>query len=283
MREIRGDLRMVREPISPELALIDPALAFRATEEALPTMISHESTNGSLPATNGSADALADNQVSVEALLFKSGAISADQLGELVRDSVLTQRPVVAIALERGLTTAEALAALQPNGAVAAARAGAPEAPPASPSTPPAAMFQAVPAPAVPTPTLQPIAAELEFAPSVLHPAPLASLDERVQAAVANAAQTDPLTATQPREEPTVAGQATSVEAAPQASFALFVRLQNGEKLAVDSTETFEDAVEQAKSLAGRFSRAGEWPLIAGRCIRPECVVSIDIERALEG
>lgn len=66
------------------------------------------------------------------------------------------------------------------------------------------------------------------------------------------------------------------------ATFGVLVRLQTGEQLAVQSASSFEDAVEQAQSLAGRFSRAGEWPFIAGRCIRPEAVVSIDIERSLE-
>ncbi len=270
------------------------------------------STNGHPPTLNGSVGGAVEHSTpSVESLLFSTGAISADQLGEIVRESVLTQRPVAAIALERGLTTPEALAALS----AAAENVAAPEQP-GDPGEPSPGTVQ-LPAPealaVVPTAVAE---ASAPFVEAVPEPAPIAaaevaaapvvapdfglavplpalasreSLDERVQAVVALAAHEAPavpvpLAPVAPAPEPApVALQPEAGVIAAPASFTILVRLQTGEQVPVEAAATFEHAAELARSLAGQFASADAWPLLGGRCIRPEAVVSIDITRALEG
>ncbi|HLY24033.1 MAG TPA: hypothetical protein VKT83_16325, partial [bacterium] len=95
--------------ISPELALIDPRLATQP-RKVDPMIAPFDSEDGTPPGPNGSPPR-PDTQdpPSIEGLLFAAGAISADQLGEVVRDAVLNQRPVSAVALERGFVTKEVL------------------------------------------------------------------------------------------------------------------------------------------------------------------------------
>jgi hypothetical protein len=296
---------MSRDHISPELALVDPTLAFRDTKEACPKMDPLDPTHMTLPTTNGSAGAAVESTPapSVEALLFKSGAISADQLGELVRDAVLTQRPVAAIALERGLATTEMLAALQ-------ARAGldvsAPSqvgevspAPHEAVSTEPAVVAPA-PLPELadivvspldtgtvaPASEPQELVAESESTTALPRLEPVESLEERVRAAVMRAAQAPPSPAAPvaPDQGPeTVALREAAPTPAATAVFAVLVRLQTGERLTAGTTGTLESAVEIARSLAEQLAEGDAWPLIAGRCIRPDHVVSVDIEQTLDG
>src|SRR5438552_2236095 len=82
---------MLEQPISPELAMIDPLDARREAGTAGPSAMAEASS------------------MSVEALLFQAGLITADQLGELVRDSVVLNRPAAEVALERGLVSSAAL------------------------------------------------------------------------------------------------------------------------------------------------------------------------------
>ena len=122
-------------------------------------------------------------------------------------------------------------------------------------------------------------------AASVPQPRDDLSLDDRVRVAVANAA--DGTLLSQPSPPSAVLEAAEAAPSAPipalAPAFAVVVRLVSGERLAVDAAESLESAAQLARSLAGRFSQAGDWPLVGGRFIRPEAVVSIDIERGLEG
>jgi len=287
------------------------------------------------PGANGSP---AQSPPSVEALLFGAGAISADQLGELVRDAVLSERPVAALALERGFANAEMLKTLFANAGVDVSLAeivGEEAAPvevaapaPLEPVAPPLAQPPLDSAPVqvpVPSPVVrasEPVASAIEHPeafdppapsgfepPAVIHLAPRTtaaessapappvapavpppvvlappivpsvSLDERVRAAVARAAE-----GASPEPLPAAAEEAVRPEPAEAgAAFSVLVRLQSGEQVAVDKVGSFERAADLARTLAGRFATAGEWPFVAGRCIRPDAVVSIDVERALEG
>jgi hypothetical protein len=159
--------------------------------------------------TNGAGPA--ENVPPLETLLYEAGLITPDQLGELVRDSVVLRRPVATVAVERGWVSPEAIQVL---------------------------LAQA-------------------FA-------------ERVDD---SAAETWGHVSHQPPPD-----------ASPQAvpAYALVLRLQNGERVIVDRAVTFECAAEMGRALATRFATEAEWPLVAGRFIRPEVVVSVDIERPLE-
>jgi hypothetical protein len=364
------------EPISPELALIDLTLAGRDIKEAWPMIDPLDLRNSPARGVSSTGAEAGGEQPSVEALLFNAGVISADQLGDLVRDAVLTQRPVAAVALERGLATPDLLETLLARAGVDIPRpetptattpssrinsplteatvsaedlgsalspvvtaATAPQSPTAPliealqlpPPPPPVALrepdtqpvdVEVQPSPASPVisgdapqataeqvatpmplpepvaldqqpvePPVQPAAEwtqppdpQMMAPPSAPPTAPAPSIHLLVRAAVDEAARSAPMgsPAAPLPSQPQTATAPTPAGATVEPRFAVLVRLNSGEQLSVEAAATFESATQLARSIAGRFSRAGEWPLIGGRCIRPEAVVSVDIERALE-
>ena len=262
--------------------------------------------------------------MSVEALLFQAGLITADQLGELVRDSVVLNRPAAEVALERGLVSSAALqevlakasapapdslpfplpvetlplhalpeveAPLEPEVVAAVQPVVVPELPlqPVSPFSPEAleALLAAAPIadavrieaalPEAPAEPAMPAFVAEQIPPVVLLPDPMP------------VAVVEPMPVLEPMPvavEPmpvAVEPMPAAVEPMPVATtFAVLLRLQTGERIPVDRAASFETASEVARGLADRFAGATEWPLLAGRYIRPDAVVSVDIERALE-
>ena len=80
------------------------------------------------------------------------------------------------------------------------------------------------------------------------------------------------------REPPPAAGE-------PRSEFELIVRLSDGNQVPVGMFGTLEEAQEQAGAVVKQFSEAkdGSWPFIGGRYLRPETIVSIDIEHHESG
>jgi hypothetical protein len=319
---------MLEQPISPELAMIDPLDARREAGTAGPSAMAEASS------------------MSVEALLFQAGLITADQLGELVRDSVVLNRPAAEVALERGLVSSAALqevlakasapapdslpfplpvetlplhavpeveAPLEPEVVAEVQPVVVPELPlqPVSPFSPEAleALLAAAPIadavrievalPEAPAEPAMPAFVAEEIPPVVLLPDPMPVAVEPMPVAVAEpmpvAVEPMPVAvepmpvAVEPMPvavEPMPAAvepMPAAVEPMPVATtFAVLLRLQTGERIPVDRAASFETASEVARGLADRFAGATEWPLLAGRYIRPDAVVSVDIERALE-
>jgi len=297
---------MLEQPISPELAMIDPLDARREAGTAGPSAMAEAPS------------------MSVEALLFQAGLITADQLGELVRDSVVLNRPAAEVALERGLVSSAALqevlakasapapdslpfplpvetlplhalpeveAPLEPEVVAAVQPVVVPELPlqPVSPFSPEAleALLAAAPIadavrieaalPEAPAEPAMPAFVAEQIPPVVLLPDPMP------------VAVVEPMPVLEPMPvavEPmpvAVEPMPAAVEPMPVATtFAVLLRLQTGERIPVDRAASFETASEVARGLADRFAGATEWPLLAGRYIRPDAVVSVDIERALE-
>ena len=64
----------------------------------------------------------------------------------------------------------------------------------------------------------------------------------------------------------------TAVEAA------VFLRLSNGERIFVGRFPNEELAVHEGRQLSFRMGHEGVWPHVDGRFVRPEGVVSIDVE-----
>ena len=270
-----------------------------------------ESENAPVPGANGSP-ALAPDPPSVEGLLFAAGAISADQLGEVVRDAVLSDRPVAAVALERGFVTREGLAELlQTSGAQTSLAEALGEAEPA-PSTVSVPFAEdsarAVVSAATPIPVPQVV-----FTMPAEVPLPAMSAVQQAVAAAANGAapveaapveaapvEAAPVVTAAPVLEvvPVPAEIAPSPEAplelspptAPElqpgvsaaGSFAVSVRLESGERVAVETADSFDRAAGLARGVVESASSTGEWPFVSGRFIRPTAIVSIDIERTLE-
>jgi hypothetical protein len=106
----------------------------------------------------------------------------------------------------------------------------------------------AVPEPVEPSlPELEP-AAVVETAPA---PVPAAELEE--------------LFATMPQQQ--------------QTGFSVVVRLRDGDGVEVGSFRDFGTAMEGAQEVIEQFSTAteGQWPFYAGRFIRPDLIVSVDV------
>jgi subtilisin family serine protease len=77
----------------------------------------------------------------------------------------------------------------------------------------------------------------------------------------------------EPEPEPmVVADVATAAE--------IFVRLSNGERVPAGSFESEGAAEQRARELMQALDGHGEWPRLDGRFIRPDAVVSIDVELA---
>ena len=60
----------------------------------------------------------------------------------------------------------------------------------------------------------------------------------------------------------------------------VYVRLTNGERIEAGSYEGEEAAESRAKELMQALDARGDWPSIGGRFIRPDAVVSIDVDLA---
>ena len=61
--------------------------------------------------------------------------------------------------------------------------------------------------------------------------------------------------------------------------FQVVVRLKEGDGVEVGSFKDFGTAMEGAQEVIEQFSNAtdGQWPFYAGRFIRPDLIVSVDV------
>ena len=60
----------------------------------------------------------------------------------------------------------------------------------------------------------------------------------------------------------------------------VLVSLTNGERVLVESFDDEEPAKERARELTRVLEAATEWQLIGERLIRPDAVVSVDLEKS---
>jgi len=67
-----------------------------------------------------------------------------------------------------------------------------------------------------------------------------------------------------------------------QSAFSVVVRLTDGDGVLVGSFRDFGTAIEGAQEVIEQFSTAAEaqWPFYAGRFIRPDLIVSVDVVEA---
>ncbi len=63
--------------------------------------------------------------------------------------------------------------------------------------------------------------------------------------------------------------------------YELVLRLVDGDRISIGTHDSIEEAQQQAGEVAKQFAETkdGGWPFIAGRFLRPETIVSIDIEQ----
>ena len=64
---------------------------------------------------------------------------------------------------------------------------------------------------------------------------------------------------------------------APTSSWGVEVRLANDERIEVGVHPTNEEALEAARAVVAQASAEGSWPFVAGRFLRPDAIVSVDL------
>ena len=85
-------------------------------------------------------------------------------------------------------------------------------------------------------------------------------------------------------EAPPEPAAVTEEESAPESgrgAFELVLRLVDGDRMPIGSFDTVEAAQDKAAEVVKQFAemKDGGWPFIGGRFLRPETIVSIDVEQ----
>jgi hypothetical protein len=237
-------------PIAPPASAPAPAAPtpLRGSEPPAPAAASPEA-----PAGPGETPSL-------ESTLLRMRLVTPDQIASAMREEAETGRPIAEIVVANGWVSAEDLARLQGGAPVQVA--------PAAPAAP-------APEPLAPTPA--PVAAE-PAAPAPVAPA----APEPVAAAPAPAAE--PLPAPEPEPAPAppapAAAEAPAEQAVPRTDVAtrVLIRLENGERIEVGNFDGFDAAKKRATDLMDELRQSSEWPFLSGRYVRPDAIVSIDID-----
>jgi hypothetical protein len=201
----------------------------------------------------------------LERKLLQFGLVTMDQLGEAMREEAATGRPVAAILIERGWVTQEQIAQLlEPAPPLAAAPAPTPEPPPflaEVPQQPPAPEPVPVPVPVPvvpppPPPAPEPVAEVVPVAPEPILAVPA------------------PVVEPEPAPVPPLAAPSSL-------AFHMYIRLSTGERIDANTFTNLNDARDYAEDLVKKLSSNSHvWPSFGGRYIRPEAIISIDVEAA---
>ncbi len=214
----------------------------------------------------------------LERKLLQFGLVSMDQLGEAMREEAATGRPVAGILIERGWVSQEQIAQLFEATPPPAAAAPEPEpfpvpvpvvefAPP--PVAEPAPSFLAeVPQQPAAVPAPEPELAPVAPPPPPPAPEPVAEVAPVLPEPVAVAPEPEP-------------APVAPVAASPALAFHLYIRLSTGERIDASAYTNLNEARTGAEDLVKRLSGDSRvWPSFGGRYIRPEAIISIDVEAA---
>jgi hypothetical protein len=88
----------------------------------------------------------------------------------------------------------------------------------------------------------------------------------------------EPVAAARPQPQPEPASTPSLEPTAPQVTAEVFVRLTSGERISVGAFGGQSAAEQCAREVMAALDSDGDWPQIEGRYIRPDAVVSIDVE-----
>jgi hypothetical protein len=159
-------------------------------------------------------------------------------------------------------------------------------------SIPLVAPVQPVEEPAAELPTMAPIEPAVEIAPvAFVAPQPVeAEVEVQVEVEVAPESivapepelrlPDDPFEAALPAPEPVAAPELDELFAPKRSGqFRVVVRLKDNDGVEVGEFRDFGTAMEGAQEVIEQFSTAtdGQWPFYAGRFIRPDLIVSVDV------
>jgi outer membrane biosynthesis protein TonB len=196
-----------------------------------------------------------EQHASLEHLLLRFGLITLDQLSAALREQTETGTPFTEALVRDGLISAEDLARVADRAPAPPPIAPAPE--PEPDPLPPAAVAEPEPEPepAVEEPTL--VVEEPVFAPE---PEPVAVEPEPVYVP-------EPV-AVEPEPAPVVV-----------TGYLVRGRLVNGEEIEIASTDDAAEAQRIARDAMRACARptGADWPVLNGRYVRPESIVSIEV------
>ncbi len=242
-------------------------------------------------------------EASPETLLFRAGLLSPDQLGELVQERVSSGRPVEEIVIERGWLDADTVtrALAQDSAAPVAEPAFEPHPDPfAIPVTELAAQPVAV-QPLV----LEPVAVEpVVMEPVVLEPVaiepvvvepepatfavPVVQLSVEPESPMLEPVVLEPVVLEPVVLEPVVLEQPVEpmqpalvppAALAAAVEFRVSIRFLGNECVEIASHADAIEAKSAAQALVGQLSQGGDdWPFVGGRFVRPEAVLSVDVD-----
>lgn len=220
-------------------------------------------------------DAPAALGASPETLLFRAELLSPDQLGELVQERVVSGRSVEEIVVERGWLDAHTVASVL--GGAPADPAPEPHPDPfALPAVPPADPFpvasfapapepqhpvvlETPPAPFAPVP--QSVAADVDPAPVLLEPVVLEPV------------ALEPVALEPVALEPVAHSSTTGVE------FRVSIRFVGNDCVELAAYADAAEAKSAARELVVQLSsERGDWPFVGGRFVRPDAVLSVDVD-----
>jgi len=211
----------------------------------------------------------------LERKLLQFGLVTMDQLGEAMREEAATGRPVAGILIERGWVTQEQITQLfEPAAPLTAAPVAAPvpvavaELPPEP--TPEPSFLDEIPADPVPAPA--PLPVPVPEPASAPEPAPAAPPAPEPVVEVVHSETAHPLHDLAPNAK---------VPNPSSLAFHLYIRLSTGERIDANVFDDLNDARLHAEDLVKKLSSNSHvWPHFGGRYIRPEAIISIDVEAA---
>jgi hypothetical protein len=202
----------------------------------------------------------ASPSTSLEAQVVRLGLMTTAEVAQTMQEEAETGRSFAELAVESGRIAADDLARL--TNAEAAPAAPGPRVPELQLAPVPAPELVESPPPAaiVPTPVAPPLP-PVEPEPEVeAVPKPMETAE------------------TEPVMKITLEPSAPT-PAPPQATSAgVFVRLTSGERISAGRFDTQEAAERRARELMIAIDAHGDWPCVDGRFIKPDAVVSIDVD-----
>jgi len=203
---------------------------------------------------------------SAETLLFRTGLLTPDQLGELVQERVASGRPSEEIVVQRGwldaATVARALGQEAPP--APAPPADLPPAPLAVPLEPTVASAPAVAVP-VQIPEFPPPTPPTPVLPTSVLPTPAAAVHP----------------AATPVPEPVAVAPvpAPALEATAGIEYRVSARYGGTDRAVIGAYTDVSAANAAALAFVEQLASEGSpWPQVGGRFVRPEAVTSVDVE-----
>jgi hypothetical protein len=274
-------------PAAPKAVIAEGVMPLPASAPAVPAA----------PAPEPQAESAA---LPIESLLLRFRMITPAQLADAMKEEAVSGKSVATIVVEKGWVAAEAMAQIAPDTPAAPAPATAPtpaaapapifepvaveptvaEAPAPAPAPEPAPVAPEPVAPLMPEPVAEqpvpqqeaPVAAAAPPAPFVPEPEPQPETLIEVLAPVA-----EPVPEPAPVE---VAVADLEPEPAPASAplvFQVLAHLANGECVEISRAADMDEAKAAATAAMQALRDGGDWPLLSGRYVRPESIISIDV------